>query len=51
MPIVAEVGVPTDTLYEAFMAEGRDSKAVARQYEISAKHVAAAVKFEERLRA
>lgn len=50
-PIVAEVGVPTDTLYEAFLAEGKNSKAVARQYEISAKHVAAAVRFEERLRA
>jgi uncharacterized protein (DUF433 family) len=50
-PIVAEVGVPTDTLYEAFLAEGKDSKAVARQYEVSPKHVAAAVRFEERLRA
>ncbi|MEJ8852640.1 DUF433 domain-containing protein [Variovorax rhizosphaerae] len=50
-PIVADAGVPTDTLYEAFVAEGRDARAVARQFDIAPKHVHAAVRYEERLRA
>jgi len=50
-PIVAEAGVPTDTLFEAYVAEGRDQRRVARQFEIEPRHVMAAVRFEERLRA
>ncbi|GAA4331260.1 hypothetical protein GCM10023165_05400 [Variovorax defluvii] len=50
-PIVVDAGVPTDTLYEAYLAEGKDRRAVARQFDIDPKHVAAAVRYEERLRA
>lgn len=49
-PIVAAANVPTDTLFDAFIAEGRNCKAVARMFDIDAKHVDAAVCFEQRLR-
>jgi uncharacterized protein (DUF433 family) len=48
-PIVAEAGIPTDTLYASFLAEGRDQVAVARIFDVPAKLVAAAVQFEEKL--
>jgi uncharacterized protein (DUF433 family) len=50
-PIVVGPSIPTATLFDAFIAEGRDRKSVARQFEIETRHVDAAVKFEERLRA
>lgn len=50
-PIVAETGIPTDTLYAAFMAEGRDKKAVARIFDIDIRHVDAAIHFEQKLAA
>jgi uncharacterized protein (DUF433 family) len=50
-PIVVEAGVPTDALYETYLAEGRDHRFVARQFDIAPKHVIAAVRYEERLRA
>ncbi|VTU26318.1 hypothetical protein SRS16CHR_03834 [Variovorax sp. SRS16] len=48
-PIVVDVGVPTDTLYASYVAEGRNRKAVARQFDIEPRHVDAAVRYEERL--
>ncbi|MDM0008713.1 DUF433 domain-containing protein [Variovorax sp. J22G73] len=50
-PIVVGPSIPTDTIFDAFIAEGCDRKAVARQFEIEPKHVDIAVRFEERLRA
>lgn len=50
-PIVIGPSIPTDTLFDAFVAEGRDRRAVARQFDIEVKHVDAAVRFEEKLRA
>jgi uncharacterized protein (DUF433 family) len=50
-PIVASAGIPTDTLHAAFLAEGRDRKAVARIYGVLPQEVDAAVKFETKLAA
>lgn len=50
-PIVSRSGVPTDTLLAVYMAHGRDSKAVARIYDISPQEVNAAVRFENKLAA
>lgn len=50
-PIVTETGIPTDTLYAAFKAEGGDRDVVARIFDIQPRHVEAAVRFEERLAA
>lgn len=50
-PIVTETGIPTDTLYAAFQAEGRDREAVARIFDVEVKHVDAAIRFEEKLAA
>ncbi|MBC7603164.1 MAG: DUF433 domain-containing protein [Ramlibacter sp.] len=50
-PIVADAGVPTDAIYDAWKAEGRDQARVARIYGLTAKMVGAAVTFEQRLRA
>jgi len=50
-PIVAEVGVRTDILYEAWLAEEKDKKRVARQFEVPVQAVDAAIRFEERLAA
>lgn len=50
-PIVVDAGIATDTLFDAFIAEGRDRKAVARQFDVDPRHVDVAVRFEERLRA
>lgn len=50
-PIVAEAGVPTNTLAAAFLAEGKDAGRVARLYRVSPQAVKAAVAFEHRLAA
>ena len=50
-PILEGAGVPTATLYASWLAEGRDKHAVARAYEVQARHVEAAVRFEEHLAA
>ena len=47
-PVVAEVGIPTDTIHASFLAEGRDRAMVARVFDITPKMVMAAVEFEER---
>ena len=49
-PIIADAGVPTDAIYDAWKAEGRDRVAVARLYGISSKMVHSAVTFEQSLR-
>ena len=50
-PIIAEAGVPTDTLASAYKAEGEDAKMVAKLYRITPAAVKAAVAFEHRLAA
>jgi uncharacterized protein (DUF433 family) len=50
-PVIAEVGIPTDTLHASYLAEGGDAAMVARVFGITPKMVAAAVNFEERLAA
>jgi uncharacterized protein (DUF433 family) len=50
-PIVSEVGIPTDTIYASYLAEGRDKTMVARIFDISPKWVLDAVEFEEGLAA
>ena len=50
-PVVAGTGIPTDTLYASFLAEGRDRGAVARIYDVTPRMVDAAVRFEEKLAA
>jgi uncharacterized protein (DUF433 family) len=47
-PILAEAGVPTRTVSDAWEAEG-DLNRVAEWFEISAAHVLEAVEFEQRL--
>ena len=50
-PIVATAGIPTDTIYASYQAEGGDKEMVARVFGISAHMVSAAVEFEQRLAA
>lgn len=50
-PIIADAGVPTDTLASAFFAEGKDTGRVARLYKVTPQAVQAAVAFESRLAA
>ncbi|MDP2018907.1 MAG: DUF433 domain-containing protein [Hydrogenophaga sp.] len=50
-PIVASAGVPTDTLFSAYKAEGKDRARVARLYRVTPQAVSAAVAFEQRLAA
>jgi len=50
-PVIAEAGIPTDTIHAAYRAEGGDTSMVARVFDISPKWVMAAVRFEERLAA
>ncbi|SRR6266851_4127634 len=50
-PIVEQAGIPTDTLYAAYLAEGRDRVAVARIFDIAPRLVDAAVRYEEKLAA
>lgn len=50
-PVLTEAGIPTDTIYASFLAEGRDRAMVARVFDITPSLVAAAVDFEVRLAA
>lgn len=50
-PIIAEAGIPTDTVHAAYLAEGEDRDRVARLYRIKPAMVSAAVDFEQRLAA
>lgn len=50
-PIVAESGVPTDTLAAAFRAEGKSVDRVAQLYRVKPQEVKAAVAFEQQLAA
>lgn len=50
-PIIADAGVPTDTIAAAVKAEGGDRKRVARLYRVTPAAVDAAVNFERRLAA
>jgi uncharacterized protein (DUF433 family) len=50
-PTIAKAGVPTDTLHDAFVAEGKDRQRVARLFGVTPREVAAAVQFEQRLAA
>lgn len=50
-PIIADVGVPTDTLAAAVKAESGDRKRVAMLYRVTPAAVTAAVNFERRLAA
>ncbi len=50
-PILKDAGIPTDTIFDAWQAEGKDRAAVARLYGISPAMVNAAVGFEQRLAA
>ena len=50
-PILAKVGIPTDTIYSAWKAEKKDRAAVAREFDITPAMVNAAVGFEQRLAA
>jgi len=50
-PIVEQAGIPTDTLYAAYLAENRDRGAVARIFDITPRLVDAAVRYEEKLAA
>ena len=50
-PVVEKAGIPTDTLYASYLAENRDRRAVARVFDIPARLVDAAVRYEEKLAA
>ena len=50
-PIIAEAGVPTDTLAAAYKAEQGDAQRVARLYRVTSQAVKAAVAFEHKLAA
>lgn len=50
-PVIANAGIPTDTIYASYLAEGRDKEMVARVFDITPKLVSDAVEFEERLAA
>lgn len=50
-PIIANAGIPTDTIYASYLAEGRDKEIVARVFDITTHMVSAAVEFEQRLAA
>jgi len=50
-PIIAEAGIPTDTLAAAYAAEGEDAARVGRLFRVSPQAVKAAVAFEHRLAA
>lgn len=50
-PIIASAGIPTDTIYASFLAEGRNRDMVARVFDIPPKMVTEAIEFEESLAA
>lgn len=49
--IIADAGIPTDTLSAAYLAEDKDVGRVARLYRVTPQAVQAAVAFEQRLAA
>lgn len=49
-PMIDECGVPTASLYSAYLAEGKQKAVVARVFDVPVRHVEAAVRFEEKLR-
>lgn len=52
-PIIDATGIPTNTLYQSYLAEGADTRALAitsRVYDVPAKVVTAAIRFEEHLK-
>lgn len=49
-PIVSQVGIRTDILYEAFLAEGNKQR-VARLFEVPVTAIEAAIRFEKRMAA
>lgn len=49
-PIISDIGIRTDILYEAFKAEG-SKQLVARQFDVPLPAVDAAIRFEERMAA
>lgn len=49
-PAIEQSGVPTAALYAAWLADGKKRATVAKLYEVDARHVDAAVRFEEKLR-
>jgi uncharacterized protein (DUF433 family) len=48
-PVIKGTGVRTETLYAAYVAEGKDRGRVARLFNVNAQDVGAAVKFEAKL--
>ena len=48
-PVVASVGIPTDTIYASYLAECKRKSTVARIFDLTIKAVSDAVKFEEGL--
>ena len=50
-PVISHTGIPTDTIYASYLAEGRDKNMVARVFDLTPRMVAEAVEFEERLAA
>jgi len=50
-PIVADTGIRTDILYDAWQAENKNKQRVARQFEVPLQAVNAAIRFEEKLAA
>jgi len=49
-PVIESSGIPTETIYNAFLAEGNDYAGVARWFEIDKQRVKEAVDFELNLR-
>ncbi|MCD2166172.1 DUF433 domain-containing protein [Comamonas koreensis] len=52
-PIIDSTGTPTSALFASFLAEGADAKAIditSRVFEVPAKSVQAAIRFEENLK-
>jgi len=49
-PVLRAPGIPTETVADAFVAEGEDVEAVAILFDISKRHVKEAVAFENSLR-
>jgi len=48
-PVLASSGVPTEALLNAYLAEGKDKEAVARWFDVPAREVMQAVRFEASL--
>lgn len=47
-PVVTDSSLRTDILYDAWVAEDRNTQRVARLYEVSVKAIEAAIRFEQR---